>query len=101
MKKKRNVTALTSPSNFRILRHCILASMVLFVSTGGARVTSASAIYTEILSPDSLTLPEGDLLAGLSPSVSGGTYGTAANPSSASIGVLTDGVIGPVGCCTA
>jgi hypothetical protein len=50
--------------------------------------------------PDSLTLPSGDLLGGLTPSVSGGTYGTAANASSAPIGVLTDGVIGPVGCCT-
>ena len=101
MTKKRIITVLTSPGNFRMFRHYTLAGMILFVSTVGARVTSAAAIYTEILSPDSLTLPPGDLLGGLSPSVSGGTYGTAANSSSAPIGVLTDGVIGPVGCCTA
>src|ERR1700722_7391983 len=100
MKKQRVTTALTSPGDSRILRHFILAGMILFISTAGARVASAAAVYTEILSPDSLTLPSGDLLGGLTPSVSGGTYGTAANASSAPIGVLTDGVIGPVGCCT-
>jgi len=94
------MTALTSPSNFRTLRHFIVAGTILFGSTAGARVASAAAVYTEILSPDSLTLPPGDLLTGLVPSVSGGTYGTAANDSSAPIGVLTDGAIGPVGCCT-
>lgn len=101
MNKQRITAALISPSNSRTLRHFILAGIIGFVSTGGARIASASAVYTEILSPDSLTLPSGDLLAGLAPSVSGGTFGTAANGASAPIGVLTDGVIGPVGCCTA
>ena len=101
MTEQRIMTVLISPSNFRILRNFILAGIILFVFTAGTRIASASAVYTEILSPDSLTLPSGDLLGGLAPSVSGGTYGTAADPSSAPIGVLTDGVIGPVGCCTA
>ena len=94
------MTALISPSDSRTLRHFILAGIILSVSTAGTRIASASAVYTEILSPDSLTLPSNDLLEGVAPSVSGGTYGTAANASSAPIGVLTDGVIGPLGCCT-
>ena len=95
------MTASIVRNNSRALRYGILACIIFVASTAASGVASAAPIYTQVLSPDSLTLPSGNILGGLLPTASGGSYGTANFGSSAPIGVLTDGVIGPLGCCTA
>jgi hypothetical protein len=86
---------LTFRNKLTILTHLSLAATVLYVITAGSRVASAD-VYTEVLSPNSLTLPAGDLLHGLTPSVSGGSYGTSNFSGSGPGSILTDGVIGNV-----